>query len=142
MLKKNRFQMIVVILILLPALWITYNALSSDLGLAVELSDAGISISHKGSKPLMGAESFTLTYEQVDEWEVLSEFPSMRKVWGFNSRKARVGDFKNDDLGQVKAYVLDVSRPQVVLRTAERTYIVTPDNVDSFVAQLAAATGR
>ncbi len=130
-----------VLVITVPAGIFVYSSLMGDMGLTYALTDEGLRIQHEGAS-LMSPEDRLISYSEITKIQVLDQLPKLHKEWGKNGVKTWVGDFSSDELGTVKAYILNIKWPIVLLKTEDDTILLSPEDTDAFVQQLRAATGE
>lgn len=129
---------ILAILILIPSGLIFYRAMFGDMGLAWELTEEGLQIQHRGSRPLIPAEEKLIPYSTITEIQLLPQPVKIKKEYGLDGARTRIGDFRSDELGQVKAYISDIGRSIVLIRaTGEaKPILLSPEDAEQFVKQM------
>ncbi len=129
---------ILAILILIPSALIFYHAMFGDMGLVWELTAEGLQIQHRGSRPLLPAEEKLIPYSSITEIQLLSQPVRIKKEYGLDGARTRIGDFRSDELGQVKAYISDIGRPIVLIRSTgePKPILLSPEDAEQFIAQM------
>lgn len=140
--QKKLPTWLVLAAILIPAGIVAYSALLGDMGLTYALTDEGVHIQHKGASVLIPAEDRLIRYSEILEVRLLDQLPKLRKEFGKNGLRTWVGDFSSEELGDVKAYILNVKWPIVMIKTGSETILLSPQNAVAFVEQIRTATGK
>lgn len=131
-------------MILITSAFIFYHAMFGDMGLAWSLTEQGLQIQHRGSRPLLPPEEKLISYSSVTELRVLPQPVKIKKEYGLDGVRARIGDFRSDELGQVKAFISDIGQPIVLIRaTGEpKPILLSPEDAEQFIAQMHVQMGK
>lgn len=132
-----RWLKVLILLMLIPMGWFTYVAMAGDMDLTYAVTDAGVQINHGGAL-VIPRENITILFSEISEVQLLEQIPKMRKSFGKDSFRTWVGDFSSEEYGPVKAFVLNIKWPAVVIRTETSTFVLTPKNAADFVQQVQA----
>ncbi len=78
-----------------------------------------------------------IAYETIQSAEVLPQLPPMRKITGFESfGRMLIGRFRNDTMGELQVYVQNTRIPQLLVRTSDKTYLISPGEAEVFAQQM------
>lgn len=78
-----------------------------------------------------------ISYDTVQSVEVLAQLPPMRKINGFDSfGRMFIGRFRSDAIGEFQAYIGNGRIPQLLIRTSEKTYVISPGGAEVFANQI------
>lgn len=138
-----RWLKAIILFMLIPIGILTYVAIAGDMDLTYEITDAGVQIKHGGAMIIIPGENRTIPFEEIEEIELRERIPKMRKIFGKDGIRTWIGDFRSDEYGRVKAYVLNTRWPAVIIKTANQIFVLTPENAAAFVQQVQARlTGK
>lgn len=119
-----------------------YKMVGTDMGLVIETQAESLRITHNGGT-LLPKEDLVIKYNEVTRVELLDALPTMRKTNGLDNIMVRIGAFESAAIGDFRAYVKVKEPPHLVIYTAEKTYLVTPEDAESvFEAIQANISGR
>ncbi len=144
--RRNKFSptffLRLALILFVPVALFSYISLMGTMGLSYAVTDDGLQVQHHGFGTLMPAEDRIISPSEITEVRVLEQLPRLRKEVGRNGLRTWVGDFSSDDLGMVKAYILNIRRPIVLVKTSTETILISPEDTETFVQQLRTIAGK
>ncbi len=104
--------------------------------LSYELTDQGVLVKYRYFA-LMPYSQRLIAYDTIQSTDVLPQLPAMRKIMGVEVfGRLFVGRFRSDAIGEFQAYVGNARIPQVLIKTNEKNYLISPDEAAAFADQL------
>lgn len=136
--KYPRWLKTLLVLMLIPIGWGAYVALAGDMDLTYAVTDEGVQIKHGGALVILPPEDRIIPFSEIIEVQFLERIPKMRKSFGKDGFRTWVGDFNSEAYGPVKAYILNIKWPAVLIKTERQIYIITPQTAADFTKQVQA----
>ncbi|HWI52461.1 MAG TPA: PH domain-containing protein [Symbiobacteriaceae bacterium] len=118
--KAVKYTLVAIVLAFVGLTWYSYST-----SMSYTATDTALTISYQ-TIPLGPKTVYIVNYDEVQRVELYSQAPPMRKRFGSNMGKLRVGTFSSTDLGDFRAAINDITRPLLYIKTPNQAFMISP----------------